>query len=145
MGVIIIDEQEVQSFDRNYLLVALTRVLELLEVADLLLEITIVDDRQISRLNARYFGRERPTNVISFPQDREHGLLGDVVISVDTVLRETVDQGYRLEEGLLYYAIHAILHLLNYEHVGVSPEIAEKMYQKQDELFEKVLNLAVQG
>jgi len=140
MGVSIVDEQDRHSFDRQYLTAAINQVLELLEVNDLLLEVTIVDDARISQLNAKCFGRERPTNVISFPQDLDHGLLGDVVISAETVARETVDQGYSIEESLLYYAIHAMLHLLKYEHVGVSQEIADEMYQKQDELFEQVLS-----
>ena len=140
MGVNIVNEQDCYSFDRQYLAAAVNRVLELLEVAALILEISIVDDVRISQLNAKYFGRERPTNVISFPQDLDHGLLGDVVISAETVARETVGQGYSVEEGLLYYSIHAILHLLKYEHVGVSQEIADEMYQKQDELFEQVLS-----
>jgi len=141
MGVSIVDEQDRHSFDRQYLAAAVNRVLEMLQVDDLLLEVTIVDDVRISQLNAKYFGREWPTNVISFPQDLDHGLLGDVVISAETVVRETVAQGYSVDEGLLYYAIHAILHLLKYEHVGVSQEIADEMYQKQDELFEQVLGL----
>ncbi len=145
MGVSIVNGQDRLSFDRQYLAAAVNRVLELLEAGDLLLEISIVDDVSISQLNAKYFGRERPTNVISFPQDADYGLLGDVVISIETVVRETVAQGYSVDEGLLYYAIHAILHLLKYEHVGVSKEIADEMYRKQDELFEQVLGLNLQG
>jgi len=139
MGVTIVNQQDCCSFDRQRVAAAVGRVLELLEVADLALEITIVDDAEISRINARYFGRQRPTNVISFPQDQEHGLLGDVVVSVETAARETSSRGYTLEEGLLYYIIHAILHLLQYEHVGVSPAVADEMYRKQEELFEQVL------
>lgn len=141
MGVSIVDEQDRYSFDRQHLAAAVNRVLELLEVADLLVEITIVDDSRISQLNAMHFGREQPTNVISFPQDTDYGLLGDVVISSETAVRETAALGYSVEEGLLYYAIHAILHLLKYEHVGVAKEVADEMYRKQDELFEQVLKL----
>ncbi len=139
MGVSIVDQQNCRPCDRQRLAAAVDRVLELLGVADLVLEITIVDDAEISRINARYFGRQLPTNVISFPQDQEHGLLGDVVVSVETVAGETSSRGYTLEEGLLYYIIHAILHLLQYEHVGVSPAVADEMYRKQEELFEQVL------
>ena len=139
MGVTIVDRQNCYPCDRQRLTATVDRVLELLEVADLALEITMVDDAEISRINARYFGRERPTNVISFPQDQEHGLLGDVMVSVETVARETSSRGYTLEEGLLYYVIHAVLHLLKYEHVGVSPAVADEMYRKQEELFEQVL------
>jgi len=143
MGVSIVDEQDRYSFDRQYLAAAVNWVLELLKVDDLLLELTIVDDVMISRLNAKYFGREQPTNVISFPQDTDYGLLGDVVISTETVVRETATQGYGLEEGLLYYTIHAILHLLKYEHVGVSKDVADEMYRKQEELFEQVVSLTL--
>ena len=140
MGVNIVDEQDRHLFDRQHLAVAINRVLQLLGVGDLTLEITVVDDVKISQYNAKYFGRNQPTNVISFPQDQEHGLLGDVVISTETVVRETSPQDYSVEEGLLYYATHAILHLLKYEHVGVAKEVADEMYRKQEELFEKVLS-----
>ncbi len=143
MGVSIVDEQDRHSFDLQYLAAAVNQVLELLEVGDLILEITIVDDVRISQFNYKYFGRDQPTNVISFPQDQDHGLLGDVVISTETVVRETAAQGYTVEEGLLYYTIHAILHLLKYEHVGVSKEVADEMYRKQEELFEQVLSFSL--
>lgn len=140
MGVSIVNEQDCHSFDQRQLSVSVNRILEMLGAGDLLLEMTIVDDARISQLNAEYFGREGPTNVMSFPQDTDYGLLGEVVISSETVVRETTGLGYRIEEGLLYYAIHAILHLLKYEHVGVSKEIADNMYRKQEELFAEVLS-----
>jgi len=65
--------------------------------------------------------------------------LGNIVVSVETVGPETRALGYTLEEGLVYYLIHGILHLLGYEHVDVDPEIASLMEKRQDELLELVL------
>ncbi|MBW1645341.1 MAG: rRNA maturation RNAse YbeY, partial [Deltaproteobacteria bacterium] len=47
--------------------------------------------------------------------------------------------GYRLEEGLLYYLVHGVLHLVGYEHVGVPAARAAAMYARQEELFTRLL------
>ncbi len=72
--------------------------------------------------------------------DKESGHLGNVVVSVETVGPETRALGYTLEEGIVYYLIHGILHLLGFEHVDVDLEVASLMEKRQDELFELVLN-----
>jgi rRNA maturation RNase YbeY len=61
------------------------------------------------------------------------------VVSVETVGPETRALGYTLEEGIVYYLIHGILHLLGFEHVDVDPEVASLMEKRQDELFDLVL------
>jgi probable rRNA maturation factor len=68
-------------------------------------------------------------------------LLGVIVVSVETVKRETAGLGYGIEEGLLYYVIHGLLHLQGYEHVGVPAAEARRMEQRQEEIFESVLAL----
>ncbi len=104
------------------------------------LSLVLVDDVEIARLNEEYLGHEGPTNVISFPMQEGDfaevvpGLLGDVVISVDTVAREAVDYGYTTEEMLAFYLIHGILHLVGYDHVD-SEEDAARMEAKTMELW----------
>jgi probable rRNA maturation factor len=86
--------------------------------------ILFVDDRQIRELNQRYLKRDRPTNVISFPMAQGEfseinpQLLGDVVISVETAVREAEESGLSLEEEVAFLLIHGILHLTGYDHTG---------------------------
>lgn len=99
-----------------------------------------MDDAEISVLNTDYLGRSGPTNVIAFPMTEgpfgslTPGLLGDVVISVETVHVQAVGGGFTLEELLDFYLIHGILHLIGYDHV-TSEEDAALMDAKTNELW----------
>ena len=139
MALYIFDKQHFAVPDLKSLRSLLMPVLTDLELVDPDIEIELLDDQQIAQLNEKFFSRPWPTNVISFPLDKESGHLGDIVVSVETVGPETRALGYTLEEGLVYYLIHGILHLLGYEHVDVDPEIASLMEKRQDELLELVL------
>ncbi len=140
MSFHITDRQKGENPDLESIRRLMVPVLAELKIVDLDLEIELLDDQQIAKLNEKFFCRFRPTNVISFPQEGTSGHLGDVVVSVETSRRETETLGYSLEEGIAYYLIHGILHLLGYEHVGVEAEVAAAMEQRQDELFELALN-----
>ncbi|MFC1533408.1 rRNA maturation RNase YbeY [Thermodesulfobacteriota bacterium] len=86
------------------------------------LSILFTDDTHITGLNRRYLGRDAPTNVLAFSMssdstsDPDSGMLGDVVISVDTAIRESDETGEPLNETIYRLLIHGILHLLNYDH-----------------------------
>lgn len=139
MSLYLTDRQNSQKLDLERIRQLLAPVLAELAIVELDLEIELLDDRQIAELNEKFFSRSRPTNVISFPQERADGHLGDVVVSVETTRRETEALGYSLEEGVVYYLIHGILHLLGYEHIGVEAEVAASMERRQDELFNLAL------
>ena len=139
MSLYLTDRQNSEKLDLERIRQLLAPVLAELAIVELDLEIELLDDRQIAELNEKFFSRSRPTNVISFPQERAAGHLGDVVVSVETTRRETEALGYSLEEGVVYYLIHGILHLLGYEHIGVEAEVAASMERRQDELFNLAL------
>jgi probable rRNA maturation factor len=86
------------------------------------LSILFTDDAHISELNRFYLGREGPTNVMAFPMSDDpdsgvrSGMLGDVVISVDTALREARATNESPEEVIYRLLIHGILHLMDYDH-----------------------------
>lgn len=136
MSFYLIDRREQPQVDAGCLRQMLASVLARLQVEDEDLEIELVDDAAIAALNEKYFDRPRPTNVLSFPLDREAGHLGNIVIGVDVVIRETEGLGYSPTEAVLYYLLHGLLHLLGYEHVGVEEEAARRMENLQNELFE---------
>lgn len=135
MSLYIFDKQHFAAPDPKSLRSLLGPVLTDLEIDDLDIEIELLDDKQIAQLNEKFFSRPWPTNVISFPLDKESGHLGNVVVSVETVGPETRALGYTLEEGIVYYLIHGILHLLGYEHIDVDQEVASLMVKRQDKLF----------
>lgn len=65
----------------------------------------------------------------------EPGLLGDVVISVDTAARDAAEAGTPVEEEVTFLLIHGILHLLGYDHEGAEAHRAEEMEAREAELY----------
>jgi probable rRNA maturation factor len=93
------------------------------------LNICFVDDREIAKLNARYRGKGRPTDVLSFPwgsvspssnngvgQAEWHIFLGDVVISVQTARRNARAEGHSTLNEIRWLILHGVLHLVGYDH-----------------------------
>jgi len=73
-------------------------------------------DGAVRRLNARYRGRDRPTDVLSFPAGGGEAGLGDVLISVPAAERNARRLGRSLGSELEVLALHGFLHLLGYDH-----------------------------
>jgi probable rRNA maturation factor len=86
--------------------------------------VRLVDDGTIQALNRDWRGRDKPTNVLSFPlgdpgpvTDPDFPwLIGDIVMSFDTVLAESVRDGKLLDHHVVHLAIHATLHLIGHDH-----------------------------
>jgi probable rRNA maturation factor len=103
------------------------------------LSIVVTRDPEIRALNARFRGKDKATNVLSFPQDdpRSPGaavpLIGDVVISLDYVDRQGAETGSGFRYTFLYYLVHGILHLLGHDHHA--PAEARRMYRRTREIL----------
>lgn len=101
------------------------------------LSILFTSDDQIHDLNMQYLKRDKPTNVLAFPMitgteaEPDSGMLGDIVISVDTAGKEAEEMGVTLHERIFQLLIHGILHLMGYDH-EVSSE-AERIMQKEEQ------------
>ena len=88
------------------------------------LSILLTDDAFIQTLNETHRGKNRPTDVLSFAQNEgegmptplDHGLLGDVVISLDTAERQARGRKHSLLDEVTFLLAHGILHLLGYDH-----------------------------
>jgi len=104
------------------------------------LSIVITDDAQVRELNRTYRGKDKPTNVLSFPMqegefsDITPGLLGDVVISLDTARAEAQAAGISTDERMSQLLIHGILHLIGFDH-ELGEYHARKMEEKSIELL----------
>ncbi len=99
------------------------------------LSVVLVSDREMQALNRRWRRRDRPTDVLSFAQ-REgaggapDGLLGDVVISLDTARRQAREQGESLGREADRLLVHGLLHLLGYDHERSASE-ARRMQRRE--------------
>lgn len=110
------------------------------------------DDARIATLNAEFRGKPTPTNVLSWPSEERASdapgqqpdlplpgpdpELGDIAIAYDTCLREAEDGGKPLADHVTHLMVHAVLHLLGYDHEndpdaalmeGLETEILGKM------------------
>ena len=107
------------------------------------LSILFTDDAHIAELNSRYHRRKGPTNVLAFPMgDREISkidvmMLGDIVISVDTAMRESHEFNVPLEERIDHLLIHGILHLAGYDHEKSHVEM-KRMEEEEKRLMDVI-------
>jgi probable rRNA maturation factor len=79
------------------------------------LSVVLSADAHMQHLNAQFRGQNKPTNVLSFPAE-DDGMLGDIVLSYDTLSREAAQQNKTLHDHALHLLVHGVLHLLGYDH-----------------------------
>ena len=106
------------------------------------LSVLLTDDEEMRDLNSRFRGKDRSTDVLSFPmpQDDPTGdkLLGDVAISIERAREQALSYGATFEEELTRLLIHGTLHLIGYDHVNGGRQAA-KMKAKEEELLTLVV------
>ena len=107
------------------------------------LAIRIVDEGEIQALNKQFRGKDKATNVLSFPADLPPELelpeLGDIVICAGVVAREAKEQDKTLESHWAHMVVHGTLHLQGYDHIDDND--AEIMEQKEIDIL-TALNFA---
>ncbi|HEY7901764.1 MAG TPA: rRNA maturation RNase YbeY [Caulobacteraceae bacterium] len=77
--------------------------------------VLLTDDGALRDLNARFLGKDRPTNVLAFP-DVDPKRLGDVAVAFATCASEAESQGKSLADHLRHLVVHGVLHLIGYDH-----------------------------
>ncbi len=108
------------------------------------ISVTFVDDEQIHEINKTHRDIDKPTDVLSFPLG-ENGvydknldtgacLLGDIVISVETAVRQAEEYGHSLQREIGFLTVHSMLHLLGYDHVNGGIE-AVYMREKEEHVL----------
>ena len=93
---------------------------------DIEVNIKLTDDSEIQILNREFRGKDKPTNVLSFPgmtdedldflPDDAHFHLGDIALAFETINREADDQEKTLQNHVLHLTVHGLLHLLGFDH-----------------------------
>jgi len=99
--------------------------------------VRLVDDAESHELNLTYRGKDKSTNVLSFPFEAPPGielpLLGDLVICQQVVMQEAKEQEKPLEAHWAHMVIHGSLHLLGYDHI--EDDEAEEMEALETEIM----------
>ncbi len=116
---------------------ALTQVAAELANPRLSASILLTGDAAVHALNAEWRGKDKPTNVLSFPMlERDEllaltvagppELLGDIALALETCTREAADKGISIEHHATHLIVHGLLHLAGYDH-ETSPQDARAM------------------
>ncbi|MCI5905194.1 MAG: rRNA maturation RNase YbeY [Oscillospiraceae bacterium] len=109
--------------------------------------VSFVNNYEIRQLNRVYRDKDKSTDVLSFPLgengvydvNNETGafLLGDVVISMETAVKQAHIYGHSLEREVGFLTVHSMLHLLGYDHETSALEAA-KMHEKEELILESL-------
>src|SRR5262245_56002211 len=106
------------------------------------LSVVLTDDAAVRTLNRRWRGKNRPTNVLSFPSGESappRGAprhLGDIVIAYETTAREAVGESKPFAHHLAHLTVHGFLHLLGYDHD--QNDDAEKMERLERTILKRI-------
>ena len=104
------------------------------------LSVRLTGDEQVRRLNAQWRGKDKATNVLSFPlaeaedlsaasSDGPELMLGDIVLARETCVAEAADKAIAIEQHAAHLVVHGTLHLLGYDHHD--DEAAEDMEARE--------------
>ena len=102
-------------------------------------EVTIrfTDEAESQSLNHEYRGKDKPTNVLSFPFEAPPGieinLLGDLVICAPVISREAEEQHKDVSNHYAHMTVHGLLHLMGYDHIDDAE--AEEMESKEIDIL----------
>lgn len=125
--MLIFNRQRRESVDLRRIRTFLQRLIRAIRRHENDISVTLVSDQTIRRLNRRFRSKDRPTDVLSFPNGRSaiHGgsfrgdltpQLGEIIISTEMAGRQARKEGHSLEEEIQLLIIHGSLHLLGYDH-----------------------------
>ena len=84
--------------------------------------VALSSDARVRVFNRDYRGKDKPTNVLSFPAGFGHVSpgeprhIGDIALAAETLLREAAEQGKQPRDHLQHLLVHGLLHLLGYDH-----------------------------
>ena len=114
-------------------------------------DVTLVDDAEIRQINREHRNIDASTDVLSFPlgENGEYDenpatgalMLGDIVISLDTALRQADLYGHGVKREIAFLTVHSMLHLLGYDHVNGGLEQA--LMREKEESVLNDLGLAI--
>lgn len=126
---------ECDPIDETLLRNAIVQALTLHQCASANIDVTLVNDSHIAKINDEYLGHTGPTDVISFDLrgDKSDSTDGQLVISVDTAQQEAALRGHDVSAEIALYAVHGTLHLLGFD--DQEPDDAAEMHRMEDRVM----------
>lgn len=106
------------------------------DVSEARISLRLVSDEEMASMNESHLGHKGPTDVLTFDlrdDGVDSGVEGDIALCVDTAQRESKNMGHGVEDELALYAVHGVLHLLNYQ--DKTKAAAAKMHRMEDQIL----------
>lgn len=117
------------------------------------IHLALTDDKRIHALNVQYRGKDKPTDVLSFPQFSPQEIsgrsrrkihapssyLGDLVVSTETTIKQAREFGVSRRAELTRLLVHGVLHLCGYDHERVPAREAQRMRRRERLIRQKVV------
>lgn len=93
----------------------------------------LTNDRELQRLNKDFLGHDNPTDVLSFPEAKANGNLGEIAISVERASAQAEEFGHSAVEEIRILMLHGLLHLtgMDHERDGGEMELAEEKWRTE--------------
>lgn len=104
------------------------------------LSVALVSNRAIKKLNKEWMGKDKPTDVLSFPlmeeapDEEQPWELGEIVISVEKASEQAADYGHSFEREMAFLFVHGALHILGFDHM--TPADEKEMFGRQKKILE---------
>ena len=108
------------------------------------ISLVLANDNFVRELNKNYRGKNKPTNILSFPQidknytalTEEPQNLGDIVLALETIEKESCEQEKNFNDHLTHLLVHGTLHLIGYDHI--KDKEAKEMESLEIRILEKL-------
>jgi probable rRNA maturation factor len=88
--------------------------------------VLVTDSRELKSLNRKFRGKDKATDVLSFPAALAMGLAGDIAISADIAAKNARELGHSAADEVRILTLHGVLHLAGYDHEQDEGEMARK-------------------
>ena len=138
MKIEITNSQRIKRINLKELKTFLKKIFSLLNISQKRISILFCDNKEIKKLNKKFFNKAQATDVIAFSlQDEfEKDYLGEVIVSVEQAVKISAEYGNTWKKELLLYLVHGILHLLGYDDIKKADRL--KMEKKQQQILNKI-------
>lgn len=124
----------------NKLNKVVSTILDQEKMSDCVINLRLLNDKEMKKLNMQFRQKDKTTNVLSFPNDdisvKQTKNIGDIAISVEYVKAEAKKEGKTFDDHIIHMLAHGVYHVLGYDHEN--DEMAAIMENKEINILNKI-------
>ena len=115
-------------------------ILDQEKMSDCVINLRLLNDKEMRKLNMQFRQKDKTTNVLSFPNDdisvKQTKNIGDIAISIEYVKAEAKKEGKTFDDHIIHMLAHGVYHILGYDHIN--NELAMIMEKKEINILKKI-------